>query len=35
MISMRLFRNDDPTDGLLARYVESRGDVAEDEESQP
>ncbi len=35
VISMRLFRNDDPTDGLLARYVESRGDVAEDEESQP
>jgi Tfp pilus assembly protein PilO len=34
-ISMRLFRNDAPADGLIARYAESRptGDVSE--ESQP
>ncbi|MEM9466650.1 MAG: type 4a pilus biogenesis protein PilO [Actinomycetota bacterium] len=34
-IAMRLFRNDNPADGLIARYAESRPAEASTEESQP
>lgn len=34
-IAMRLFRNDNPADGLIARYVETRQPDSSTEEPQP
>ena len=34
-IAMRLFRNENPADGLIARYVATKAPESPDEESQP